>query len=294
MGYNPELESLSPSTACEERGPRLGGHKGVKAGAHRRAHRCPLGRLPPPERLAGLRRTRLGRSPLPSILRAGPGPLSPPLTTSPPPAVPLLPPFLGPPFRPRPSRRSGPVSPPQRRLRHRAHHFPLLPHLILPDSACWNAPAPSFNSSRPDLLWVTLSPSFPEKDHTFSGPWSGRGEAPQPVLRQLAPRARLTATPRCSWRGHSGDGVGFGVWGPWHCGASVRDGLRMQPPGGIRGSVDGLREEPGARCVTPQAGSALPRYSKTPGYGRVRAPCGWSPALGHTAESRLAAALGIA
>ena len=65
------------------------------------------------------------------------------------------------------------------------------PHLILPDSACWNAPAPRRSIvAAPTRSGSPSAPHFPEKDHTFSGPWSGWGEASQPVLRQLAAARR--------------------------------------------------------------------------------------------------------
>ncbi|KAF4017498.1 hypothetical protein G4228_008564 [Cervus hanglu yarkandensis] len=49
-----------------------------------------------------------------------------------------------------------------------------------------------------------------------------------------------------------------------------------------------LREEPGAPCVTSQAGSALARCSsKTTGYGRVRALCGWNPISCATPRNRV-------
>ncbi|KAB0343586.1 hypothetical protein FD754_020512 [Muntiacus muntjak] len=49
-----------------------------------------------------------------------------------------------------------------------------------------------------------------------------------------------------------------------------------------------LREEPGAPCVTPQAGSTLARCSsKTTGYGRIRALCGWNPISCATPRNRV-------
>ncbi|KAB0375343.1 hypothetical protein FD755_013835 [Muntiacus reevesi] len=49
-----------------------------------------------------------------------------------------------------------------------------------------------------------------------------------------------------------------------------------------------LREEPGAPCVTPQAGSTLARCSsKTTGCGRVRALCGWNPISCATPRNRV-------
>lgn len=62
-------------------------------------------------------------------------------------------------------------------------------------------------------------------------------------------RARLTAEPRCSRRGQSGDGGAFGVWGlVTACGASVRGGRRVQCPGPESG-LDGQswRKVPGPR-----------------------------------------------
>ena len=57
----------------------------------------------------------------------------------------------------------------------------------------------------------------------------------------------LTATPHCSWRGHSGDGVGLGVlWAVVVCGAFVRDGPRMRLPGqdsGLGGPPCGRNRE---------------------------------------------------
>lgn len=63
--------------------------------------------------------------------------------------------------------------------------------------------------------------------------------------------ARLTAAPHCSWRGHSGDGVGLGVSGSvGRCGAFVRDGPRMRLPGqdsGLGGPPCGRSRECRAR-----------------------------------------------
>ena len=58
----------------------------------------------------------------------------------------------------------------------------------------------------------------------------------------------------------------------------ARRAQNAAPRAGFGARWTAFREEPGAPCVTPQAGSALARCSsKTPGYGRVRALCGWSP-----------------
>uniref|UniRef100_A0AC11C8E5 Dihydrolipoamide S-acetyltransferase n=1 Tax=Ovis aries TaxID=9940 RepID=A0AC11C8E5_SHEEP len=68
----------------------------------------------------------------------------------------------------------------------------------------------------------------------------------------------------------------------------ARRAQNAAPRAGFGARWTAFREEPGARCVTPQAGSALARYSsKTPGYGRVRALCGWSPVSWATPRNRV-------
>ncbi|XP_017915273.1 PREDICTED: dihydrolipoyllysine-residue acetyltransferase component of pyruvate dehydrogenase complex, mitochondrial [Capra hircus] len=68
----------------------------------------------------------------------------------------------------------------------------------------------------------------------------------------------------------------------------ARRAQNAAPRAGFGARWTAFREEPGAPCVTPQAGSALARYSsKTPGYGRVRALCGWSPVSWATPRNRV-------
>uniref|UniRef100_A0A4W2BWC4 Acetyltransferase component of pyruvate dehydrogenase complex n=1 Tax=Bos indicus x Bos taurus TaxID=30522 RepID=A0A4W2BWC4_BOBOX len=68
----------------------------------------------------------------------------------------------------------------------------------------------------------------------------------------------------------------------------ARRAQNAAPRAGFGARWTAFREEPGAPCVTPQAGSALARCSsKTPGYGRVRALCGWSPVSRATPRNRV-------
>uniref|UniRef100_A0A8C6DU75 Acetyltransferase component of pyruvate dehydrogenase complex n=1 Tax=Moschus moschiferus TaxID=68415 RepID=A0A8C6DU75_MOSMO len=68
----------------------------------------------------------------------------------------------------------------------------------------------------------------------------------------------------------------------------ARRAQNAAPRAGFGARWTAFREEPGAPCVTPQAGSALARCSsKTPGYGRVRALCGWSPVSWATPRNRV-------
>ncbi|XP_065737380.1 dihydrolipoyllysine-residue acetyltransferase component of pyruvate dehydrogenase complex, mitochondrial isoform X6 [Phocoena phocoena] len=68
----------------------------------------------------------------------------------------------------------------------------------------------------------------------------------------------------------------------------ARQAQNAAPRAGFGARWTALREEPGARCVTPQAGSAPARCcSRTTGYGRLRALCGWSPSSWATPRSRV-------
>uniref|UniRef100_A0A8C0CPH9 Acetyltransferase component of pyruvate dehydrogenase complex n=1 Tax=Balaenoptera musculus TaxID=9771 RepID=A0A8C0CPH9_BALMU len=68
----------------------------------------------------------------------------------------------------------------------------------------------------------------------------------------------------------------------------ARQARNAAPRAGFGARWTALREEPGARCVTPQAGSAPARcISRTTGYGRVRAVCGWSPSSWATPRNRV-------
>eukprot|EP00070_Physeter_catodon_P024136 XP_023987087.1 dihydrolipoyllysine-residue acetyltransferase component of pyruvate dehydrogenase complex, mitochondrial [Physeter catodon] len=68
----------------------------------------------------------------------------------------------------------------------------------------------------------------------------------------------------------------------------ARQAQNAAPRAGFGARWTALREEPGARCVTPQAGSVPARCSsRTTGYGRVRALCGWSPSSWATPRNRV-------
>ena len=63
--------------------------------------------------------------------------------------------------------------------------------------------------------------------------------------------ARLTATPRCSWRSHSEDCVAFRMLGLWHYVARLCATGSKCTKGRIRGSVDGLAGGAGSSVRDP-------------------------------------------
>lgn len=101
--------------------------------------------------------------------------------------------------------------------------------------------------------------------------------------------ARLTAEPRCSWRGHSGDGGAFGAWGSvavmWR--VCARRAQSAVPRAGFRTRWAALKEGPGAPCGSPRTGPAAVRCgSGIPSYG-VRSLCGWSYGSSTVPRNRL-------
>lgn len=119
----------------------------------------------------------------------------------------------------------------------------------------------------------TRSPAEGHGSPTFRSPVQA---AAFTTLRDRS--ARLTAEPRCSWRGHSGDGGAFGAWGSvavmWR--VCARRAQSAVPRAGFRARWAALKEDPGAPCGRPRAGPAAVRCgSGIPSYG-VRSLCGWS------------------
>lgn len=119
--------------------------------------------------------------------------------------------------------------------------------------------------SAPRPVARTLSgPPFPRrrgKERTFLTVSGARGGARRrsPFTTTCGCAAWLTAAPRRSRGGHSGDGVGLGVLGSVaRCGASVRDGPGMRLPG------------PGSGLGGPPCGRARGSRSQPRGALRPR------------------------
>lgn len=141
--------------------------------------------------------------------------------------------------------------------------------------------------------WATPFPDTREKDRTFytflvhggckANLWSpfydnlrprGAADGNAALLLERSLRRR-----RWLW----GVGVSGSMWR-----VCARQAQNAAPRAGFGARWTALREEPGARCVTPQAGSAPARCcSRTTGYGRLRALCGWSPSSWATPRNRV-------
>lgn len=179
-------------------------------------------------------------------------------------------PRLGPVLRQGPAPRTPPPSAPRNVF-------------FLPNVCRVGSPPPWLQGNRPEPLQTTLTPRTPRRKgvrflHFCCGHWVGRIFGAR-FTTTCGYASWLTATPLCSWGGHSGDGVGWGGVGVrgtmWR--VCARRARPAAPSAGFGARWTALREEPGVPCVTPRVGPAPARCISATTGCRVRAFCGWRP-----------------
>lgn len=164
--------------------------------------------------------------------------------------------------------------------------FPVSPKRLVPPHGLEAPPSPQ-------ILSGSLGPARPSPTGSHAerrGSPTFRSPVQAAAFTTLRDRsARLTAEPRCSWRGHSGDGGAFGAWGSvavmWR--VCARRAQSAVPRAGFRARGAALKEGSGAPCESPRTGPAAVRCgSGIPSYG-VRSLCSWSCGSGTIPRNRL-------